>query len=97
MTTKQGRGIKVKFNLFRLRRQLEIEKGHSLTWEDVAKGAGLHINTIYGLSTNSSKRIDIRTMEKLIEYFKKEGLPVGPGDLFTFGEEEEQPADQVTA
>ncbi len=84
--TKKG-GAKVKFNLFTLRRLLEIEKGESLTWNDVADGADLNINTIYGMANNTSKRVDVRTMEKLIDYFNREGLEVGPGDLFALEEE----------
>lgn len=85
MTTKHE-GVKVNFNLFALRRMLELEKNRSYTWEDIADGAGLHINTIYGMSGNTSKRVDLRTMAKLINFFNREGLEVGPGDLFTLEE-----------
>ncbi len=82
MTTEQEGRYKVKFDLVRLRKRLELQEGRNYTWDEIADGAGLHINTVYGLANNNSKRVDVRTMEKLINYFKREGLDVGPGDLF---------------
>ncbi len=83
----------MKFNLFALQKQLELVKGEQVTQEQIAAGAGLHINTVYGLFKNSSKRVDLRTMEKIVDYFNSEGLKISAGDLLTTElEEAKEPA-----
>lgn len=78
-----SRRAKVRFNLFSLQKRLELQRGEPVTQEEIAEGAGLHINTIYGLFKNRSKRVDLETMEKLIAYFNNQGLEIDAGDLFT--------------
>ena len=77
-------GVVMEFNLFTLRRKLEIEKWREYTWEEVARSAGVHPNTVYNLAANRSKRVDVETLGKLDNYFIGEGLDIGPGDLFVF-------------
>lgn len=82
----------VKFNIFALQKRLELLRGEAVTQEDIAAGSGLHINTIYGMFKNTSKRVDLRTMERLIAFFNDAGLEIEAGDLFTtqLTEENEQ-------
>lgn len=82
----------VKFNLFALQKRLELLKGEPVTREQIAEGAGLHINTIYNLFGNKSKRVDLETIEKLVVYFNNEGLTIDAGDLFTTQREQEEAA-----
>ncbi len=79
----------MEFNLFTLRRKLEIEKGREYTWEEIARAAGVHPNTVYNLAANRSKRVDVETLAKLANYFIREGMDIGPGDLFQFKPAEE--------
>jgi transcriptional regulator with XRE-family HTH domain len=78
----------VQFNLFTLRRKLEIAKGHEMTWEEIATQADLHPNTLYNLAANRSKRVDLNTIEKLLDYFNREGVVTSVADLFAVAEVE---------
>lgn len=77
-----GGKIIMESNLFTLRRQLEIARGEECTWATIAAGAGLHPHTVYDLAANRSKRVEMETLAKLLNFFRDEGLNVGPGDLF---------------
>jgi hypothetical protein len=69
-------------NLFALKRELEILKGQAYTWDGIAKATGLNPNTIYSLANNKSQGMRFDTMRVLLRFFNREGLKVGPGDLF---------------
>lgn len=81
MPPTQG-GVIMDLDLFTLRRRLEILKGEEVPWAVIAEGAGLHPNTVYDLAENRSKRVAIDTLNKLLNYFREQGLDVGPGDLW---------------
>lgn len=49
-----------------------------------ARETGLAINTVSGLYHNTSKRVDMETLDKLCRY-----LNVGTGDLIEYIEDEE--------
>lgn len=80
------RRVRVEFNIWGLRKQLELLLGHELTYEEIARGAGVHPNTIYNLAANRSLRVDMRTIEGLLNYFRREGLEVGIEDLIVVKE-----------
>jgi hypothetical protein len=86
------RMVGVRFNLFTLQKQLELRRGEPVTQEQIAYGANLHLSTVYGLFKNTSKRVDLRTVEKLVDYFNREGLTITAGDLFTTEFRESTPA-----
>lgn len=75
------------FNLFTLRRRLEILKGKAISWTEVARLTGLHQNTIYNLADNRTRRVDLETLESLLTYFRTEGLDIGISDLFVLSPE----------
>ena len=72
----------VDFDLFSVIRKLEIQKGAKIPIGDIAKGAGLHRNTIQRIQDNETDRVDLKTLAKLLAYFKAEGMPITLGDLF---------------
>jgi DNA-binding Xre family transcriptional regulator len=83
IVSEQEGDVTIQFNLFILRRQLEIAKGTELTWDQIARQAGVHPNTLYSLASNKSKGITLATMEALVAFFRSQGMEINPGDLFT--------------
>ncbi len=79
-------GVKMEFNLVRLRARLQLETGEEVTWQDIADATGLHRNTVYNLAYNKTRRVDLSTLEAVLGYFRSKGLYVDPGDLFTLQE-----------
>lgn len=73
---------KVVFNLATLRRQLEIKEGRSISWRELAEEADLSKDTVNRMANNSTTRVDILTLKKLLIYFRAHGMPIGIGDLF---------------
>lgn len=74
--------MKIKFNLFALKRRLELRTGKAYTWDTMAKGIGVHRNTMFNLANNKTERLDLSIVAGIIEYFNKEGLPIVISDLF---------------
>ena len=85
-TTKQGAGVG--FNLFELRQRLELAHGRRYSWDEIAEKSGLHPHTLYNLSGNKSKRVDMTTLGALLRFFRGEGMPITFNDLFTELDEE---------
>jgi DNA-binding Xre family transcriptional regulator len=73
----------VEYNLFALKRQLELATGRAYSWRAISKATGLNPNTIYGMAYNKNQGIRLDTMKALLDFFNREGLQIGPGDLFT--------------
>ena len=76
------RGITVKPNLFALRRQLELKTGRAYTWGEIAEKAGLNANTVYALANNTGQGVRYDTLEKLLAFFRQQGMAIEVGDLF---------------
>ena len=66
-----------------LKDQLEAKLGEELTWSDIAYEALLHHNTVARIAANQTERIDLGTLERLMEYFNYKGLNVALSDFFT--------------
>jgi hypothetical protein len=79
----QSRRFTVRFNLFSLKRQLEIANDRKYTWVEVADGSGLNRKTVERMALNQYRRVDLSTLEGLISFFTNEGMSVDISDLFT--------------
>ena len=69
------------FNLARLRRLLELQEDRTISWRELAHEAGLTKDTVNRMANNSTTRVDILTLKKLLIYFRAHGMPIGIGDL----------------
>lgn len=77
----------IKYNLFTLKRQLEVLKGKSYTWQEISHTSGVHFNTLHNIEGNKTRRLDLDIVAKLLDFFKAEGMPVGVADLFVVSNE----------
>ena len=74
--------VKLRFDLFRLKQRLALQVGREYTWAYIARMCNLNIRTVMGLAEgNGSTRVDVATLEKLLGFFRVEGLPVTLCDL----------------
>jgi hypothetical protein len=76
--------ITLKPNLFELKHRLEIIKGTAFSWSSIAKSTGLHINTLLGLNGGKHvqvRRVDFETLEKLLLFFRSQGMDITLCDL----------------
>lgn len=78
------REVELKFNLIGLRRRLEEKEGRQYTWEEIARGAGVHPHTAYNMGKGASKRVALKTIAAFLTYFRHQGLDVTHADFFTF-------------
>ena len=74
--------VKVVFNLFELKMQLQQTVGHEVSWAEISRESGVNQNTLTGLLHNKARRVDIETLEKLIGYFNAHGLDITHANLF---------------
>ncbi len=74
---------KIKYNLFALKRQLELKTDRSFTWKEIADAAKAHPNTLQNMAGNKTARIDMGVVAGLIDFFNYNGLPITLSDLFT--------------
>jgi len=74
---------KTQLNVFRLVKRLEEKKNAAYTNTAIARKSGLSRVTVNGLVLGTTNRIDLATIDKLLDFFATEGMPVAPGDLFT--------------
>lgn len=79
--------LKVKVNLFTLRRNLEVEKQRKYTWVEMAEKSGLNRKTLERLAQNKYKRMDFSTLDALLNFFRDEGMPIGIQDLLIVTED----------
>lgn len=74
---------KTKLNIFRLIKRLEELKNKPYSNTYMADKAGLSRVTVNSLVSGDTNRIDLATIDKLIDFFAAEGMPIDAGDLFT--------------
>ena len=72
----------MKFDLTRVKARLELLLGREVSWREISTATDIHYNTLYNIASNKQARADLDTLARLIEYFRTQGLDVGPGDLF---------------
>lgn len=75
--------MSIDYNLFTLKRQLEILKQRQYSWAEIAQETGIHYNTLHNIANNKTRRIDLDIAEKLLTFFATEGMPITINDLFT--------------
>lgn len=72
-----------KFNLKQLIRQLESKNNRDYEYQQIAQACGLSRFTVASIANNGSVRIELRTIDKLLDFFAAEGMPVTVDQLFT--------------
>jgi hypothetical protein len=75
-------GVTVVFNLFDLKLQLQKAIGSEVSWAEISRESGVNQNTLTSLLHNKARRVDLDTLEKLINYFNAQGLRITHADLF---------------
>lgn len=90
----ERKSSKVQYNLFTLRRLLEIKKQRKYNWGEIAQKAGLTRKTLETMANNKSSRVNFSSLEALLDFFRDEGMPIGIEELLsvtyeTAGEESE--------
>lgn len=73
--------VKTMFNLANLKRQLEIQNNRAYQWKEMSERTGRHVNTLINLAQNNARRVDLDTLDALIEFFAAEGMTVTYNDL----------------
>lgn len=81
---------KAKYNLFTLKRQLEIKTDKVYTWKQIADYLGVHRNTMQNFANNKLDRVDLDLLMKLLDFFESEGLPIELSDLIVISNVPEQ-------
>ncbi len=71
----------VTFNLFTLRRKLEIHNQRKYTWVDIARMSGLNRKTLESMAKNRHTQVRFSSLESLLTFFHDEGMPIGIQDL----------------
>lgn len=71
-----------RFNVDTLLRKLAAKNNRNYDKQFVAELSGISRTTITAITNNTSKRIDLETIDKLLRFFESEGMSVTPGDLF---------------
>lgn len=67
----------IRNELQRLWRQKELEAGHIITVQDVARSTGLHWETVSKLKSGQTSRYDDEVLAKMCQYFGVvEGQPI---------------------
>lgn len=83
--------MRYRFALYDLKKQMEIQNRREYSWSEMARGAGLHRNTLERMATNENARIDLGTIGKLIAYFDTQGMKLTPNDLIVLDSPAESP------
>lgn len=91
MVIRQSEGgpkVSVSFNLFHLKKQLEMSMGKELSWAQIAREANLHRNTVHRIAHNSTERVDLSTLAALLSFFHARGMKISLDDLVNLKIEE---------
>lgn len=73
----------VKFNLWELKKKLELHKGRDLTIIEMAEGMGVSYFSLLKAINNESGGVQFDTLSKMLEYFRGCGLEISIDDLLT--------------
>ena len=69
---------KSQLNIFRVIKRLEAINGRTYTDQQIATATGLHRHTISTMRKGKAEP----TLDKLLEFFRREGMPITVADLF---------------
>lgn len=72
----------IEYNLKQLIRKLSAQNGRDYELQQVGKACGLSRFTISSIANNASVRIELRTLERLMNFFAAEGMVITVADLF---------------
>lgn len=73
---------KLKANLFELKQRLALTTGREYSWAAIARASELNVRTVMDLANgNGSTRVDLTTLEKLMGFFRSEGMAITLCDL----------------
>lgn len=75
---KETRMYKSQLNIFRVIKRLEALNGRTYTDQQIATATGLHRHTISTMRKGKAEP----TLDKLLEFFRREGMPITVADLF---------------
>lgn len=75
--------INLRFNVDKLLRRLSVLNNRDYEKQEIAKTMNMSRTSLYGILSNSNTRVDLPTLAKLLDFFHREGMPIGVGDLFT--------------
>lgn len=94
ITNDQGQTISVSFNLFDLKQLLQMKLGKELSWAQIARETKLHRNTIERIANNQTHRTDLKTIAKLLLFFRSKGMNVDISELLVVSISEENHESQ---
>lgn len=72
----------IRYNLFNLKKRLEIQTQKEYSWAQIAELSDIHRNTVLNLANDRTQRVDLDIMARLLTFFAAEGMPISVGDLF---------------
>ena len=73
----------IRYNLSNLKLELEYKNKREYTWKQLAKEIGVSERTLSSWLHNRTARIDILGIEKLLDFFADEGMPIRFEKLFS--------------
>lgn len=79
---KVNMAYKTKFSIFRLVKDYEKARGKNVKQDELAELIGIDSRTVNALMLGTLKRADLVTLDKLLEFFRREGMPITVADLF---------------
>lgn len=80
----------LKFSIFKPVKELEIKLGKDLTYKDLGEMMRLDSRTVGTFVEGSVTRVDLPSVDKVLQFFASEGMPVTPNDLFVIEPDEVQ-------
>jgi hypothetical protein len=85
----------VQFNLLDLVHDLQKKTGRSrrYSWAEIGKEANIHRTTLRQMASNSARRVDLETLEKLVVFFREQGMHITVCDLFAEVETTSAPSE----
>ena len=84
--------LKTKFTIFRFVKDLEKLHGRNFEQGELAEMLDVDPRTIKALMTGVSTRIDLSVVDKVLNFFAKEGIYIAISDLFLVTQEPDPPA-----
>jgi len=83
----------VRFDLYTQIQRLRYESRRRWTYAEVAARLGMHENTVQRMAAGETERIDFSVLEKLVNFFRAEGLTgFTVNDLFVIEEVNQEAA-----
>jgi DNA-binding Xre family transcriptional regulator len=91
--TEAARRYTVRFDLYTQIQRLRYVTRRRYTYAEVGERIGLHENTVQRMAAGATERIDFSVLEKLVNFFRAEGLAdFTVNDLFVIEEVNQEAA-----